>query len=88
MGKHRSRFHIWLLEKYDTDSLTKAAQLFSAECNPRISYNTIQKWAEGAKPRDFTKDILRPQFPDCPLWIVEIPPAEITRTPQAQGPVA
>lgn len=71
MSKHRTQFHRWLLEKYNTKSLTMAAQLFSSECEPRISYNTVQKWAEGTKPRDFTVDILRPQFPNCPLFAVK-----------------
>lgn len=88
--KHRTRFHRWLLKRYATESLTLAAQKFGNECNPKVSYTTIQKWADGTKPRDFTRDILRPQFPDCELFALKIQTLPITSVGvefQVRGPI-
>lgn len=70
--KHRSKFKIWLLKKYSTTSVSEAAQRFTKECPYEISHNTVLKWSEGSKPRKFYSDILRPLFPDCPLFTPKI----------------
>lgn len=69
--RHRTKFHLWLLKKYQTTSLSLAAQKFASECNPVLSSNTVLKWADGSKPRSFYIDSLRPQFSDCPLFAVK-----------------
>lgn len=69
MSKHRTKFCLYLLKRYSTESLSEAAQAFANECEPSVSQNTILKWADGTKPRKFYRDILHPQFPDCPIFM-------------------
>lgn len=64
-----SKFKKWVLKKYGGVSVSRAVQTFAAECKPPLSYNTVQKWAEGGTPRPFYSDTLRGQFPDCPIFI-------------------
>lgn len=69
MRKHRTKFHRWLLSKYQTESLSEAVQKFANECKPPVSHNTVLKWAEGSKPRSFYSGTLKSQFPECPLFV-------------------
>lgn len=71
--RHRTKFHLWLLKKYETKSLSEAVQKFTSECKPAgsLSHNTVLKWADGSKPRKLPVDIYGPQFPDCPLFSVK-----------------
>lgn len=41
---------------------------FARSALPPLRYSTVVKWAHGAKPRKFTCDSLKGQFPDCPLF--------------------
>lgn len=66
--KPNLKFKKWLLTRAKEESIALAMQAFAQECKPVVSFNTIQKWVEGSKPRAFFCDSLRGQFPDCPLF--------------------
>lgn len=70
-AKVNQKFKKWLMEKYapNADSIAVAVQKFAADCDPVVSYNTVLKWVEGAKPRAFFCSSLVSQFPDCPLFV-------------------
>lgn len=58
--KRSKQFAKWLkMNKLTTEGFAKRAG---------VSYNTAVKWRNGVTPRAFVCDVLRPKFPDCPLF--------------------